>query len=254
MAHVYQFYVDPQNVLQNQIVLDGEEYHHIRHVLRKKPGDVIQAVDGKGSCFEASIEKIDKANILATIIKTEHVANDVGLAITLLLAVPKGKRIDWILEKGTEIGVTAFQPIVTDHCHVLSGVRLERWRQLTIAAMKQSGRVYCPEVREIKKYSDALAVYSGQRCFIAHQGLAEPAYSKGQSVLSNSSECAIFIGPESGFSDAEVEMALRAGVIPLHLGRHRLRSETAGFVAAIQMLNAAGDLGIRVSEFINESS
>jgi 16S rRNA (uracil1498-N3)-methyltransferase len=243
MAHEYRFYVDPQNVLQGQIVLEGEEYHHIYHVLRKKPGDIIQAVDGEGSYYEASIHKINRTNIIASIIKTERVANKVGLAITLILALTKGRRVEWILEKGTEIGVAVFQPILTENCQISSGTRLERWRQLTISAMKQSGRFYCPAVKEIISYSEALSAYCRQPCFIAHEGVENAAPVRVRSMILHSTECAIFIGPESGFTDAEVELALKAGAMLLNLGGHRLRSETAGFVAAIQMLNAAGDLG-----------
>ncbi len=238
-----QFYVKPENVRSDHFVLDGDEYKHATKVLRKHPGDSLSAVDGKGRLYSGVILNIEKNQLTVSL---QDVADNVGeprLKLTLAQAVPKGSSVDWVVEKGTEMGVSAFLPILSQRSIVQPDSRLTRYQLKALTAMKQCGRSRWPIVHEPVRFSELFKRAGYDYVFIAHEKAA-PGYRLQTLEFQNESQVLVCIGPEGGFTDDEFDMAVNAGAMPLYLGPRRLRSETAALVACMQILSIAGELGM----------
>ncbi len=194
------------------------------NVLRGREGDAVEVVDADRRLFVAELRNGRKAAILETLEAAveEH-------EISLYQAVPKGARMDLVVEKSTEVGVTRIVPLVTQRGIVEPGSgKVERWRRVAAAAARQSLRVVVPEVLEPVPFAEAVR-RAGEGGILLHN-------DSGLSTLEDvvGSPVSLFIGPEGGWSDEEMGLAAEAGLALAHLGPYRLRSETAGMVAVIR--------------------
>lgn len=223
------FYVP--DVSGDTCTLGAEESHHCVKVLRLQIGDHIKITDGKGNSYKAELENTSaKACTLKLLEHTQEPAPTwqlhVAIAPTKNIA-----RIEWLVEKLTEIGITSFIPIET-HYSERKVLKNDRLHKIIIEAMKQSNRNYLPELHELCSYKEMLEQtknFAGQKfilhCIEKERSLLSQTYKKGESAL-------ILIGPEGDFHNTEVEQAIGHGFIPITLGEHRLRTETAALVAA----------------------
>ncbi|MBN2410419.1 16S rRNA (uracil(1498)-N(3))-methyltransferase [candidate division KSB1 bacterium] len=240
-AHFQQFYVEPDHVHGNYFVLSGGEFSHAVKVLRKNKGDAISAVDGCGHLFEGVIQSIESGLLKVEILSKKLNAGEPNLFLTLVQAVPKGAGFDYVIEKGTEIGLSAFQPVITERSIIEPGNRIDRWKKKALTAMKQCGRSRCPDVYAPIEFKEALSRYRQDLLMIAHE-----SYTNDQAdytvKISQAKRIALLIGPEGGFTEQEFKLALNNGAKPMTLGPRRLRSDTAGLVGAIKILDAAGEL------------
>ncbi|NIA31270.1 MAG: RsmE family RNA methyltransferase [Actinobacteria bacterium] len=243
MSHHYQFYVSPERVGKNVFFLSGEEFHHAVKVLRKKVGDSLAAADGLGNCYEGRIKDISSLQLKVRIDSKTRNTGEPELFLTLAQAVPKGSHFDWVVEKGTEIGVSAFQPLLSKYSLVDPSSRIERWRHKALSAMKQCGRSRCPEILPPVEFARILEEAFNIPAFIAYESFQEDFELDFAALLKSYARAIIFIGPEGGFNQNEIDLAVENGVHPISLGSRRLRSETAGIVAAVKILSASGDLG-----------
>ncbi len=243
MSHDYQLYVHPKKVGKGVFFLDGDELFHAVKVLRKKVGDSLAAVDGLGNCYEGRVEDISSLQLKVRIASHKRNKREPELFLTLAQAVPKGSYFDWVVEKGTEIGVSAFQPILTRYSLFDPSSRIERWRHKALSAMKQCGRSRCPEILPPDRLAHLIKANPDIPAFIAHESYQDSSKMDFSTQLKSSSRAIVFIGPEGGFSPEEFYLAVENGVHPISLGSRRLRSETAGIVAAVKLLSASGDLG-----------
>lgn len=229
---MHRFYIPEIN--GDTCVLSEEESKHCIRVLRLLQNDVIEITDGKGSRFKAVIENANPKACLVRI--TEH-QKDAPPPWELILAIAPTKnmaRMEWLIEKLTEIGFTKLIPI---ECHnsERTVLKTERLKKIALEALKQSGRVYLPEIEELITFKGLLNTYqafAGQK-FIPHCNNTErqtfsSIYKKGQNAL-------VLIGPEGDFTAEEVELAIKQGYIPVTLSENTLRSETAALVAAISL-------------------
>ncbi len=233
------FYVEPQQVFGDRLMLTGEEAHHALHVMRKRVGEPLTAVDGCGGIYDGIVEKADKGKVWVRVLRSERNIGEPRLRLTLAQAVPKGQAFDWVVEKGTELGVAVFQPMITERSLVEPEGRLERWRHKALAAMKQCGRSVLPEIGPPLPFMKLLNDLP-EASFIAHEAETN-LLSVGRGLI-NVDSVVVFIGPEGGFSDGELRAAVERGVQPVSLGVRRLRSETAALTAIIKILSAAGEL------------
>ncbi len=240
-AHFQQFYVEPEHVHGNYFVLNGEEFSHAVKVLRKNKGDAISAVDGCGHLFEGVIQSIESGLLKVEILSKKLNAGEPDLFLTLVQAVPKGAGFDYVIEKGTEIGLSAFQPVMTARSIIEPGNRVDRWKKKALTAMKQCGRSRCPDIFAPVDFKEALVKYRQDLLMIAHESFTNDRADDAVRTF-QSKRVALFIGPEGGFTDQEFELALNTGALPMTLGPRRLRSDTAGLVGAIKILDAAGEL------------
>lgn len=205
--------------------LSEEEGHHVYKVLRGRVGDRIEVVDGAKRLFVAELLKGREANVL----EERPTRGSDDEAITLYQAVPKGRHMDLVVEKVTELGVKRVVPLATER----GVVRLEegdgkvrRWRRVAEAAARQALRLCVPEVGEVLPFSEAVREVGGTGVLL-HNGSDLPPLED----LVSLSVVDLFVGPEGGWSEGELMMAEGSGLRLASLGPYRLRSETAGVVA-----------------------
>lgn len=237
------FYAPPENFAGEFVELTGDEHHHLTRVLHHKIGDRITVVDGAGNAaVDGEIVFSDRA---ITRIKFHTITKNLGepaVHLTLAQAVPKGARFDWVVEKATEIGVSAFIPLLSEHGEVQPGSgKTERWRRLVLAAMKQSCRSVWPEVNEPTPFFELCqTIKNFDLALLAHP--TENDILKDLASKAMSQKALLMVGPEGGFTEEEIDAAQKSGCKLLSLGPRRLRSETAGLVAATKVLAAFGQL------------
>ena len=226
----------------DRVDLDPDESHHIARVLRLKAGDTLAVFDGKGGEWAATIDAMSPPRVSVVVGAPRPGVVDPELRVVIFQALARPEKLEWVLQKGTEIGVGAFRLIASERVDAPppSPARLARYRRILMEACKQSGRRRLPT--------------------LAPGGLEPPeagvvaillAPAGGEATLgtvlagAKAAEVWIAVGPEGGFSDGEIEAAIRRGWRCASLGPRVLRTETAGAVAAAIVLNAWGDLGPR---------
>lgn len=213
------------------VELDGAEAHHLLHVRRAKVGDRVGLFNGAGD--EAIAELIDHRKRSADLRITECWTTPIEAdGLVLATALPKGDRARWLVEKGTELGVSRIIPLRTTRSVVEPGEgKLDKLTQAAIAACKQSGRSRLPRIDPLTPLSDVLREFSA--ALTTHLlVLADPSAEKTLAHLFNSlneprQSVIALIGPEGGFTAEEYSAAIAAGATPARLGRHILRIETA---------------------------
>ncbi|MDR3704836.1 MAG: 16S rRNA (uracil(1498)-N(3))-methyltransferase [Paludibacteraceae bacterium] len=218
-------------------VLPEEESQHAVKVLRMQAGEIIHLVNGQGGLFEAEIVNPHPKRCEVKIVNSEYEYGKRTFHLHIAIAPTKmNERIEWFLEKATEIGIDEVTPVICRYSE-RKELKLPRMEKITVAAMKQSVKAYLPKLNEPCSFEQLLKNATGSQKFIAHcyedeKILLKEAYATGLDVL-------ILIGPEGDFSKEEIEQALKAGYKPVSLGNSRLRTETAGIVAChtINLLN-----------------
>jgi 16S rRNA (uracil1498-N3)-methyltransferase len=230
------FYTPPDHITTQQLTIDGDEFSHLAHVMRKKPADTIRVVDGNGTAYDATITEITKRSALCTIHSRHTRVHEAEIDMTLAVALLKnGSNFDFLVEKTTELGVNAIIPLRTERT-IPQHAKIDRWQKLALAAMKQSGRCVLPRVAALTSFKDFLAATTTASLrLIPHEKVELPTIA--QKIQHGKHFSAVVcIGPEGGFSDEEIDAAIRAGFTPVSLGARRLRTETAAIVAVAAVL------------------
>lgn len=245
------FFVDPAdiNTAAGSIFLRGEDVSHIRKVLRMHPGDELTLCDGRKNDYTGRIEEITAEQVKVTIVDRAENGNEPPVRVTLYQGIPKGDKMELIIQKCVELGIYSIVPVSTERAVVRidnekdAKNKTERWQKISREAAKQCRRGIIPEIALPIRFKQAVQQVAGQ-------GLALMPYENEKatglrSVLANciSREIAIFIGPEGGFSEKEVEWATQEGIRTITLGPRILRTETAGFAALTAVMYALGDIG-----------
>jgi 16S rRNA (uracil1498-N3)-methyltransferase len=220
-----------QRITNQEAFLNGEESQHALKVLRLKPQDEVTVIDGQGIFYEGTINTISKKG--TTIQICNPTEDTISLSQELHLAVAPTKnnnRIEWLLEKMTEVGMKSFTPILTQHS-VRRTINEDRWHKILLSAAKQSQRALVPQLLPITPFEDFIQrPHEGEK-FIAH--LDQNHSEEWASFQLNQKKVCILIGPEGDFSTDELEQAMQAGYQPIALGPNRLRTETAALYAGI---------------------
>ena len=221
----------------DSIQLDESNSKHIVQVLRMTEGEMINLTDGKGNLITASIAKADKKKCTVSITGVEKVPSPerkISICISLL---KNSNRFEWFLEKATEIGISEFVPLLCKRTEKQK-FRMDRMQQILISALIQSRQCWLPVLHEPVKFSTFLDAGEGantyQQKFIAHC-IPEEKRNLSDLLNSNLASQIILIGPEGDFTADEIEKARQNYFIPVALGETRLRSESAGIVAAVLM-------------------
>lgn len=246
MKHLEFFWVEPENVFENHLEIRGGEFKHLARVLRKKPGDSGVAVDGQGNAYDFFIEQIGKDRIKGQIQKKRRLVGESIFRLTLAQAVLKNDHLSLVVEKGTEVGIAAFVPMLTRYTiPSLSKNKITRLQRIAREAMKQSCRSIFPEVQSVQSFDDVMQQsHDFQLKLIAHQGKeALPLrLLLPHSLHANRYRNGILlVGPEGGFSTKEILTAQHHGFQVLSLGKRRLRAETAGIMGAALLLEKLED-------------
>ena len=215
------------------LTLDGPEAHHLMHVLRIAAGEAVEVFDGRGLVASAEVVAVRKRDVELRIVAARREAPP-AREVILGTAVPKGDRFDWLIEKATELGVTRIVPLVTSRSSVdPRDSKLDKLRQAVITACKQCGRNHLLEVSPVTAWADFVRnEFPNRAAFIAHLSSDARPLSLGVSTLDHQPSTVFAIGPEGGFTNEEVALALVAGAKPISLGPLVLRIETAAIAIA----------------------
>ncbi len=235
------FYVQPNNCKTKNLVLQGDEHHHLMRVMRCSLGDEVWATDGRGTLFRTKVGGIFKDHTELEVQEKKLEAEHPPFHLTLGLSLLKNPgRIEFAIEKCTEIGVGAFVPVTSSRT-ISQTAKTQRWHSIALAAIKQSCRYYLPDIKEVMELEQVLKyAQKFSLKLLAHEKSALPL----QNVVQDSErhkdvQVFLLIGPEGGFTDEEVDSAEKTGFITMSLGSKRLRSETAAVVGSTLILQEA---------------
>jgi 16S rRNA (uracil1498-N3)-methyltransferase len=243
MSDPLRFFVPPESLQGDPIIIEGDAHHHLRNVLRVKPGAKILLLDGNGGYCNTEVISIDAKQSTARVL--DRGARPLpDLKITLMQALPKGDKFDLVLQKGTELGAHRFQPILTEHAipnltPERMKKRTQRWQRIVSEAARQCRRYTLPEVTQPQPLNEALAAQATAFKLILWESGAVPIAQALPSAPPK--EVLLLIGPEGGFSEQEITAATNAGFQAIHLGPRILRTETAGLAATPILQYLYGD-------------
>ena len=233
------------------IEVDATLAHRLAKVLRLRAGAEIVLFDGSGAEARVRIETLHGHGGTVRVVERFDGMAEPRMRLHLYQSITKGERFEWLVEKGTEIGVARFVPLITARSVVTTGAdtsKGERWRRIAIEAAEQCGRCSVPQVDAPLAFDDALASAEGV-LLLPYESAGHTALTI-QSALDDRIDAvfalgavSIFIGPEGGFEEVEVERARAAGAAIVTMGERVLRSETAGLVASTLVMQASGELG-----------
>lgn len=228
LSNIDLFYTD-EPVKGNELIISGEEVHHIKDVMRNGINDRIFITDGNGNIYKSLITAINKNTMRCSIDEVWHYKNPFD---NLTFCIPRLRtmdRLEFALEKCVELGITNF--IIFDSIRtVIKGAKIERWEKILIAAMKQSLRTWLPKVQYISSVSQ-IAAFPGKRVIFEQSAVLPFNKFLSQPQIANKHDHLYFVfGPEGGFADEEIAMAKKCSFVKLT--DNRLRSETAIISAA----------------------
>lgn len=239
------FFVAPADLTGELVPLTGEIAHHLATVLRLAVGEEILLLDGEGSICRCRLESLGRRGGTARVLERRR-ERETAFPVHLLQGLPKGDKMDLVLQKGTELGVSIFTPVLAGRSvPALDGERvgrrLERWERIVREAAGQCRRICLPRLCSPLPMAEALAACREELRLVLWEEESRPLAE----VLPTAPprDVAILVGPEGGFAAAEVEAARRAGFLPVRVGPRILRCETAGFAVAAVLQYLYGDLG-----------
>ncbi|MES2417352.1 MAG: 16S rRNA (uracil(1498)-N(3))-methyltransferase [Bacteroidota bacterium] len=220
------------DIVSTHYTLNEEESRHCSKVLRLNVDDIVYLIDGKGGLFEAKIEHVAKKNVQLQIVKTQLEYGKRNHHLHIAIAPTKNTdRLEWFLEKATEIGIDEITPIICDHSERRI-IKTERLIKVITSAVKQSLTAYHPKLNEAVSFATFLAQDFNGKKLIAHCMDGEKSYLN--KLVKPHQSYLILIGPEGDFSQPELAAALLNGYKPLTLGNTRLRTETAALAACFE--------------------
>jgi 16S rRNA (uracil1498-N3)-methyltransferase len=238
------------------VTLEGDDARHLAAVMRSKPGDCFIACDGKGRDVLAKIVSVDKENVQADI--TEELTSQAEMAwkVTVAQSLPKGDKLEIVIQKGTEAGATSFQPFLSHRTVVQyderkEAKRLDRWRKIAKEAAEQSHRSIVPNVQTVSTWKALLKQFAEYELILfcyeeegrSGGGLRDLLSSFRSQMTTVSPRILIIIGPEGGFTAQEADAAVASGAKLIGLGRRILRTETAALYALACLAYESGELG-----------
>ena len=229
------FFVYDSQVQGENIYIEGTDVNHIVHVLRMKVGEEVSVHDDVNRKYLCRIEKLLEERVVLSIVEQQESDTELSCPIYLFQGLPKGDKMEWIIQKTVELGVYEVIPVAMKNCVVKlddkkAKSKVTRWQAIAESAAKQSKRSLIPEVKMPMSYKEAVAYAKGldvklvpyeNEHGMAGTKAAMEQIKKGESI-------AVFIGPEGGFEEKEVETAISEGAKPITLGKRILRTETAG--------------------------
>ena len=231
---MHRFHVPAEEITGNQIQLDRAESHHASSVLRIRPGEIVEVLDGEGGRYRCRTHSVERRSV-SLLVEDVRKEAEPSFRIGLFQSVLKGKAMDLLIQKVTETGVTDTHPILSRHC-VAKPSDAEKWRQITIEAAKQCGRSWLPRIHSISSLSDEV----GSALYPLHLvgALQEGCRSIIEALPEQRPEgVAIWIGPEGDYSTAEMDALLEGGALPVTLGPHVQRAETAAISSTSILVN-----------------
>lgn len=241
----HRFFVPAECVSEERIEFTDEQRKQMRNVLRLRPGDMVAALDGSGREFVVKITELSAGRAAGEVLQAGTPDTEPPVRLTVIQGMPKGEKLDFILQKCTEVGVSEFLIMETARSvpklspERIPG-RLQRWNAIVREAAEQSGRARLPGVEGIIPFETALA--RAKTCdagLIAWEGERERTLHSQMARIREARTAAYMVGPEGGFTEDEIARAAAEGIVPVSLGPRVLRTETAAMVGAALIIYGA---------------
>lgn len=241
------FFIKPGGMQGDTAVLLAEDAAHIARVLRMEPGDRLTVCDARGVDFECEIISASPERVKAHIVSSRPSESEPDVFASLFLALPKGDKMDFVVQKATELGVGCIVPMVSARCVSRPDgktlvKKTARWQKIAEEAAKQCGRGRIPEVAPAVSFEQAvetaslaqmpLFLYEGERARSLHEALSLRPFKTAS----------LMIGPEGGFEEKEVQYAVRCGLMSVSIGKRILRCETAPIAGLAALMYHSGNL------------
>lgn len=245
------FFVPSENITEDRIVITGSDVKHLKNVLRARLREKLTVCDSKGNVFDVEIATIEDDRIICDITGTRKCEQEPKIPVILLQGVPKGDKPELIIQKNVELGINEIRPVITERTIVKFASdadrekKTARFQKISDEAAKQCGRGIIPKVEKIETFKEAvektkeyenwlkLIPYENEQDITLKQVLRENA-GKYEGIF-------VFIGPEGGFSQKEIDFCINYGFTPVTLGKRILRTETAGFATVAAIRYELGD-------------
>jgi 16S rRNA (uracil1498-N3)-methyltransferase len=227
------YFVEPHLFSEHEVTITGDDVHHIVNVMRSEIGQEIIVCDGQGRAALARLAQFSAKEVKAEIVQALDKQSELPIRVTIAQGLPKGDKMEWILQKGTELGAFAFFPFSSERTIVKldqkkEGKKLERWGKIVKEAAEQSHRSILPKILPPLSYKQAVAAAGNYtRCVIAYEKEQGSTLHHVFATLAPGDSLLVFVGPEGGFTDDEVALAEAAGILPVTFGPRILRTETA---------------------------
>jgi len=234
-----------ENIAGDVLTITGDDAHHIGRSLRMRPGEELTLCDTCGTDCRCVLEEVSESAVVVRVLERRPSDTEPTVEVTLYQGYPKGDKLETVIEKAVELGVTRIVPVLTDRSVARpddksAARKLERWQRRALEAAKQCGRGRIPQV-------EPLIAFSALPGRIGGHGTAMFCYELGGKPLSglvnkSTSDVAIFIGPEGGIAPSEAQALLDAGAVPVTLGKRILRTETAPLAAITAVMLLTGNM------------
>ena len=232
---MHHFFTDPSQVQGDKIEIEGTDVNHIKNVLRMKIGEKVQISDQSGKNYSCELEAFEAEKVRFQILEERESENELPSRIYLFQGLPKSDKMEWIVQKAVELGVYEVIPVATHRAVVKldekkAVKKIARWNAIAEGAAKQSERDVIPCVKEVMSLENALSYAASLDLILMPYEDAE-GMEKTRRVIGQikpGQSIGIFIGPEGGFEETEVQKAQKSGAVPVTLGKRILRTETAG--------------------------
>lgn len=246
------FFVPYDKIFDSKIIIDTDDVTHITRVLRLGEGDTLNVCDSRGTDYQAEITSVEQNRIVCKILSRCESLSEPNIKVTLFQGLPKASKMEYIIQKTTELGIHEIVPLKLSRCVVKinskkdEGKKIERWQKISESAAKQSGRGIIPEIKPFATLDEVIAKSKEFDLFFVpyeceeHKSLKEILLSK-KDVKS----VGFVIGSEGGFDTAEAEKLRDSGIATVTLGKRILRTETAGEAVLAMTMYEIGDINKR---------
>lgn len=246
----HRFYAAPSSFTETSVRLDADEANHLTRVLRLGSGARVFVFDGEGAEYECEVARVAKHEVDLNLLRRLDDVVESPLRLTLAQALIKGDKFDLVIQKATELGVTRIVPLVTEHSDIKRdirraeerlGQRTQRWRRISLEALKQCGRRRLVEIREPAHFDEFCGSAARGACLIFSERGGE-SLAEVSAKLRDVDQLCLCVAPEGGWSERELQMAASCGFTPVSLGSRILRTETAAIAAVSLAQHLFGDL------------
>lgn len=233
-------------IADKSLTIEGEKAHYLLSVLRCRKGDNFIVFDGRGTCFLSLIREIGKRRATADVLEIFPCNLESPLRSILVQGILRGEKMDIVIQKTTELGISEVVPAITERSQLRDTRRVARWRKIAEEAARQSGRSMVPVVHEpveLRNFLTSTALQSTLQGFIFYEEEGMTLSEVVSSLIPHPSSLLVIIGPEGGFSKEEVTCAEERGLKAVSLGKRVLRAETAAIASVTLVQYLFGDMG-----------
>ena len=233
---MYHFFVDKSNIIDHTVIIEGTDFNHIKNVLRMREGEEISVGNGEDENeYRCAIERFEEDRVICKLLFVKEANVELPAKVILYQCLPKADKMEMIIQKCVELGVSEIIPVASKRCVVKlddkkAASKVTRWQAIAEAAGKQSKRAYVPLIGQVISFKDAVKNSAEADIKLIPYELCEgmDETRKAFESVKPDKTIAVFIGPEGGFDESEIEEAVKSGISPISLGRRILRTETAG--------------------------